>query len=412
MESFIAQQAAAVATDGLAARLLGAHRETDEARARARAASSHARSTSHVAESDHCMSSSTTTTGRCRGGFNRRYATTSPYSVYLLPARLRAGGTPDSAGTRRGYSPLVPRRCDDADLMDRRDHLGPRCVEQAWRRLPRIGRRRANRLEDATAAASRRTSVDLPTPASPTTDTNRGPPSSVDSSNRTSRCISSSRPTNCLRLMAGSRFASSPSVRRRVSRAAALRLVQRFVRRFEQARRSHCARSAPPTTPIDMRDGDRTRAHAQWNGRASHGAANALRELGGLVDRRMREKNDELVARVAADDSGGLGEFAQRTGDDAKDRVPLQVAVRVVDVLEFVDVDDEERHRRKRAAFGQNLVRDVDERPAHEQAGEIVGRAADGEVARGRAVDRLRLDGRPLAERLRPRARERDFEVR
>ena len=59
----------------------------------------------------------------------------------------------------------------------------------------------------------------------------------------------------------------------------------------------------------------------------------------GFVDRGVRQQDDELVAGVAADDADRRRELAQRTGDDAKHRVALQVAVIVVDVLELVDVD-------------------------------------------------------------------------
>ena len=46
--------------------------------------------------------------------------------------------------------------------------------------------------------------------------------------------------------------------------------------------------------------------------------------------------------------------------------VTLKVAVIVVDVLELVDIDHEQRDRRERTAVGENLARDVDERPARE----------------------------------------------
>jgi hypothetical protein len=78
----------------------------------------------------------------------------------------------------------------------------------------------------------------------------------------------------------------------------------------------------------------------------------------------------------------------------------------VVDVLELVDVDHDERHRGERTALRQNLVRQVDERAPHEHAGEIVGWTSDRQIAHRGAL-RLRIHRGTLADGLRSRAHER-----
>src|SRR5206468_5969644 len=116
------------------------------------------------------------------------------------------------------------------------------------------------------------------------------------------------------------------------------------------------------------------------------------------------QQDDEFVTGISADDTDRRRELAQGTGDDAKYGVALQVAVIVVDVLELVDVDDEQRNRRERTAVRENLARDVDERAARDETGEVVGRASDAQVARRRsAFRRDRLDDGALSERRRAR---------
>ena len=130
---------------------------------------------------------------------------------------------------------------------------------------------------------------------------------------------------------------------------------------------------------------------------------NALGKLRRFVDRRVREQNDELVAGVSRDDARRGRQLAQRTRDDTEHRVALQMPVVVVDLLEFVDVDDDERHGGERTALGEDLVRQLDERPARQYAGEVVVRAGDCEISNGRAIARFRLDGDARLHRLRAR---------
>src|SRR5207248_1211291 len=98
----------------------------------------------------------------------------------------------------------------------------------------------------------------------------------------------------------------------------------------------------------------------------------AIRDLARFRSRRLREENDELIAGISADHARAADLSPQRLGDGLEHDVTLKVAVAVVDGLEFVDVDDEERHVRVLMALAEYTVRGVDERPAHLETSEIV----------------------------------------
>ena len=312
-------------------------------------------SMSQVAESAHCMSSSTMTSGRAAAA-SRRYSTISSNSVYLLPLGV-ARGARRAAGTSRGSS-RHSRCANDAELLDRGDDLGPRRVRRLHVGLaaPPGDERAGAEAHFAAETADERRFAD----ARFADDGRRGAvrSSSVASSSAMRRCISSSRPTNCLRLIAGS-CDGCFALRRRDDRvaAAALRFVQRAVGGLEQ--RVEVAVLRPRAGDTDReRHRDRARALAQRNRRRGARwrecvpparAASSTGVCGSRID--------ELVAGVSADDARRRGELAQRARDDAQHGVALQVAVRVVDVLELVDVDDDQRDRRERTALGEDLVR-------------------------------------------------------
>ena len=180
---------------------------------------------------------------------------------------------------------------------------------------------------------------------------------------------------------------------------APLRFVERAIGGLEQAVEVCVVR--PRADDADrQRHRDGARPFAQRNRGAADGGTNALGKLRRFVGRRVREQNDKLVAGVSRDDARRGGQLAQRTRDDAEHRVALQMPVVVVDLLEFVDVDDDERHGGERTALGEDLVRQLDERTARQYAGEVVVRAGDREISNGRAIARFRLDGDARLDRL------------
>ena len=71
--------------------------------------------------------------------------------------------------------------------------------------------------------------------------------------------------------------------------------------------------------------------------------AELLRQGGRVVDAGLGQEEHELLAAVAADDVGRPQVGPDRLGDAAQDDVAGGVAVRVVDLLEVVDVDERDR---------------------------------------------------------------------
>ncbi|CAA9355673.1 MAG: hypothetical protein AVDCRST_MAG11-3798 [uncultured Gemmatimonadaceae bacterium] len=122
------------------------------------------------------------------------------------------------------------------------------------------------------------------------------------------------------------------------------------------------------------RDGDRARPVAQREDVRAHRRADPLGDVARAGRRGVGEEGDELVAGVARRHVSGAQRPAQQVGDAHQDVVALQVAVAVVDVLEVVHVDDEQRHRRRRAARPLDRGRGrLEERAAQRQPGEVVG---------------------------------------
>ena len=68
--------------------------------------------------------------------------------------------------------------------------------------------------------------------------------------------------------------------------------------------------------------------------------AQLLAELGAFLDRRLGQDQHEFLTAVAADQVARAQAFGDRLGDAPQDDVAGRVAVRVVDRLEVVDVDE------------------------------------------------------------------------
>ena len=165
---------------------------------------------SHDAESAHCMSSSTMTSGRSTGGEAEVLGDLLEQHVLAARRAARACRRPPSAGTRCGSSRHVALR-RRVEPPDGADDLRPRGV----RRLD-VGLVAAADDERAGAQAHLglellACSVDLPTPASPLIATTRGGPSAASSSSLTSARSSVLRPTN--RSMRSGRCAGSAPCR-------------------------------------------------------------------------------------------------------------------------------------------------------------------------------------------------------
>src|SRR5689334_21862557 len=125
--------------------------------------------------------------------------------------------------------------------------------------------------------------------------------------------------------------------------------------------------------------------------------ANALGRHQRLVGGHFRLQHEELLAAEARDQVDGAHAREQQRGERLQARVPREVPVAVVDRLEMVDVDHEERERRARA-LGARLV-------VLEALGELapVGEAGERVVLRELlellvgALDRL-LGGHPRGD--------------
>ena len=88
--------------------------------------------------------------------------------------------------------------------------------------------------------------------------------------------------------------------------------------------------------------------------------------------------DDKLVTAEPGDDRGIVCGLAQQLGEDLDEPVARVVAEVVVDDLEAVQI--EEQHRDSaRLALGQSFVEVGDQRPAVQQAGEVIvfGQVAD-----------------------------------
>ena len=116
--------------------------------------------------------------------------------------------------------------------------------------------------------------------------------------------------------------------------------------------------------------------------RPPQGVAQAADERGGLlVARRAEREHDELVTPDARDRVDAPDDGLQPLGDHAQDGVAGLVAAHVVDALEPVDVDDEQRERLGRPLGARERLLDpVVEQRAVRQAGE---RVSEGEPLGG-----------------------------
>ena len=109
--------------------------------------------------------------------------------------------------------------------------------------------------------------------------------------------------------------------------------------------RVHAQLGAGPAGDAD-RDRDRDlRAAVDREALALHGRAQLLGQRGAFLDAGLGQDEHELLAAVAADEVGCAQAGRDRLGDAAQDDVADGVAVRVVDGLEVVDVDERDRQR-------------------------------------------------------------------
>jgi hypothetical protein len=121
----------------------------------------------------------------------------------------------------------------------------------------------------------------------------------------------------------------------------------------------------------------------------THRGADALGDFRCPVERGVRQERDELVPRVSRRDVVAAKVPAKDLGDLDEDIVALEVAVGVVDQLEMVDVDDEQRQRLVGSASGlDGRHRGVGERAAQRQPRQFidanVGLRAGAGATRGR----------------------------
>ncbi len=112
-----------------------------------------------------------------------------------------------------------------------------------------------------------------------------------------------------------------------------------------------------------------------------------------LVD--LRGKDDEFIAALAAHGVGGLDAAEQTRGDGLKKLVAGRVSERIVDVLEAVDVEEEDRDLGAVALRERDRLADaiVEQQPVR-QAGEDIVLGRMGDLQRHRPGGRLCLPAR------------------
>ncbi len=148
------------------------------------------------------------------------------------------------------------------------------------------------------------------------------------------------------------------------------------------------------------------RARAAVAGQVAETEADPLERAGGDLARdgvvRLGGDQRELVAAVAGGEVVGPRGRAQRVADAAQHLVADQVAVLVVDLLEAVQVDQDERQRSAGRALGPlDLAGEaVVHRSVVEAAGERVGAGGFGQPGADGGV--RERDGGELGERLQP----------
>ena len=96
----------------------------------------------------------------------------------------------------------------------------------------------------------------------------------------------------------------------------------------------------------------------------------------GARERRLRQQDEELLAGVATLEIGAAQHFAHPLADDRQHRVAAQVTVAIVDVLQAIHVEHDERHRGLAAARAAQFgVDHLDGMAAREATGEGVADA-------------------------------------
>ena len=131
------------------------------------------------------------------------------------------------------------------------------------------------------------------------------------------------------------------------------------------------------------------------NGRAKPAAIRSAVAIAHALAGDLLQQQPELVAAEAGDRVGRADRFAQACGDADQQVVAGLVAERVVDLLEVVDVDEQDRGERAGVPADalERLLEAVGEQHAVGQAGErIVQRAVLHRVLCVLALDRVRED--------------------
>ena len=176
--------------------------------------------------------------------------------------------------------------------------------------------------------------------------------------------------------------------------SATLRQIQRAVGRREQrlqiSAAGLCGRDANRKRHTDR--AFTTLANCQPV--RGHGFAQSISELLRLDHRRVRKKQHEFVAGVAANDVVASDCVAQQAGDRAQHVVALQVPEGIVHRLEVIDVDDGQCHRLlplRRLVEHQTGVRE--EPFAQHQSGQIIKWRSRIHTACVRSTRRRGIDG-------------------
>ena len=142
-------------------------------------------------------------------------------------------------------------------------------------------------------------------------------------------------------------------------------------------------------------DGDRDRHVGSRHGDLGYRRPDALGDLEGRGDIGVGQQDRELLPAVAPGEVPGPQHAAQRGADARQDLVPRGMPVLVVDLLEVVEVEQEQRERRPRhRGLRERPLQRVRDRPLVGQPGQAVGRGAD---LRDGQVAEVRQDGRKPA---------------